>query len=195
MHAWQKNYVPPEQLQPIYVLSHLLALIITLAIMIKLVTANKDLMEKLKAIERSRSCSYNREPTLFSPSERSFFGVLEQVLGSEYKVFGKVRIADLLKRKSRVGRQTALPISITKSRDLIIEYEYNANQSGFDTLHRKKGGTQCTVAGPKEMAKTRNAIAANGQSVLKNIALTNMGPITRSAAQDVAITSTLIVNI
>jgi hypothetical protein len=31
----------------------------------------------------------------FSPAERSFLGVLDQVVGSEHRVFGKVRIADL----------------------------------------------------------------------------------------------------
>jgi hypothetical protein len=34
---------------------------------------------------------------LFSPAERSFFGVLEQVVGDEFKVFGKVRLGDLIK--------------------------------------------------------------------------------------------------
>lgn len=33
---------------------------------------------------------------LFSPAERSFLGVLEQSLGDEFRVFGKVRVADVL---------------------------------------------------------------------------------------------------
>jgi hypothetical protein len=33
---------------------------------------------------------------LFSPAERSFFGVLEQSLGDEFRIFGKVRVADVL---------------------------------------------------------------------------------------------------
>jgi len=33
---------------------------------------------------------------LFSPAERSFLGVLEQSLGDQYRVFGKVCVADVL---------------------------------------------------------------------------------------------------
>jgi very-short-patch-repair endonuclease len=34
---------------------------------------------------------------LFTPAERSFLGVLEQALDSRYRVFGKVRLGDLIK--------------------------------------------------------------------------------------------------
>ncbi|WP_018231811.1 DUF2726 domain-containing protein [Thioalkalivibrio thiocyanodenitrificans] len=37
---------------------------------------------------------------LFSPAERSFLGVLDQAVGDEYRVFGKVRVADAAKRRS-----------------------------------------------------------------------------------------------
>jgi hypothetical protein len=33
---------------------------------------------------------------LFSPAERSFYGVLEQAVAGEFKVFGKVRLGDLI---------------------------------------------------------------------------------------------------
>lgn len=33
---------------------------------------------------------------LFTPAERSFFGVLEQALDSRYRVFGKVRLGDII---------------------------------------------------------------------------------------------------
>lgn len=36
---------------------------------------------------------YERQPSLFTPAERSFLGVLRQALGSDYHVFGKVRLA------------------------------------------------------------------------------------------------------
>jgi hypothetical protein len=38
---------------------------------------------------------YQRRETLFSPAERSFLGVLDQAVGEKYRVFGKVRIADV----------------------------------------------------------------------------------------------------
>lgn len=39
---------------------------------------------------------YALEEGLFSPAERSFLGVLDQALGKNYRVFGKVRIADVV---------------------------------------------------------------------------------------------------
>ena len=33
---------------------------------------------------------------LFSPAERSFLGVLDQVVGADFRVFGKVRVADVV---------------------------------------------------------------------------------------------------
>lgn len=49
----------------------------------------------------AKNVAYQRA-TLFSPAERSFLGVLDQAIGSEYRVFGKVRVADVLE----VGRGT-----------------------------------------------------------------------------------------
>ena len=39
---------------------------------------------------------YALEEGLFSPAERSFLGVLDQALGKNYRVFGKVRVADVV---------------------------------------------------------------------------------------------------
>jgi hypothetical protein len=39
---------------------------------------------------------YRRRPALFTPAERSFAGVLDQVLDARYRVYGKVRVADLI---------------------------------------------------------------------------------------------------
>jgi hypothetical protein len=33
---------------------------------------------------------------LFSPAERSFLGVLDQAVGSDFRIFGKVRVADVV---------------------------------------------------------------------------------------------------
>lgn len=38
---------------------------------------------------------YQRRKALFSAAERSFLGVLDQAVGPEYRVFGKVRVADV----------------------------------------------------------------------------------------------------
>jgi Protein of unknown function (DUF2726) len=49
---------------------------------------------------------YQKSKSLFSPAERSFLGVLEQAVGSEHRVFGKVRIADVASVKSSGNRST-----------------------------------------------------------------------------------------
>jgi Protein of unknown function (DUF2726) len=49
---------------------------------------------------------YQKCKSLFSPAERSFLGVLEQAVGSEHRVFGKVRIADVASVKNLSNRST-----------------------------------------------------------------------------------------
>jgi len=43
---------------------------------------------------------YQKETALFTPAERSFLGALESALGTQFKVFGKVRLADIIKVRS-----------------------------------------------------------------------------------------------
>ena len=47
---------------------------------------------------------YKKVNALFSPAERSFLGVLDQSLGADYRVFGKVRIADVANVSGTVGK-------------------------------------------------------------------------------------------
>jgi len=47
---------------------------------------------------------YNKEPVFFSPAERSFLGVLEQVVNGRYRFMGKVRLADIIKVKGGMNR-------------------------------------------------------------------------------------------
>ena len=42
------------------------------------------------------SFPYEAVPHLFTPAERSFLGVLDQVVDPEYRIFGKVRAADVM---------------------------------------------------------------------------------------------------
>jgi hypothetical protein len=41
--------------------------------------------------------TYTRRASLMSKAERSFYGVLAQAVGEEYRIFAKVRVADVLK--------------------------------------------------------------------------------------------------
>lgn len=61
-------------------------------------------------MDKGAATPYQKEPTLFTPAERSFLGVLEQALGSEFRIMGKVRLADILKVRPGVtggARQAA----------------------------------------------------------------------------------------
>lgn len=48
--------------------------------------------------------SYRKIDILFSPAERSFFGVLNQAVGENAQVFGKVRVADVIAPKKGLSR-------------------------------------------------------------------------------------------
>lgn len=54
--------------------------------------------------------AYEARNELFSPAERSFYGVLERVAGGEYKVLGKVRLGDVVQpaRGLSKSRRTSL---------------------------------------------------------------------------------------
>lgn len=66
---------------------------------------------------------YVRANALFSPAERSFLGVLDQAVGPEHRVFGKVRVADLASVKPSLGRaarQGALNRVAAKHFDFVV---------------------------------------------------------------------------
>lgn len=66
---------------------------------------------------------YQRSETLFSVAERSFLGVLDQAASPEYRVFGKVRIADVAALKpglSASARQGALNKIASKHFDFVV---------------------------------------------------------------------------
>lgn len=66
---------------------------------------------------------YQRAKPLFSAAERSFLGVLDQAVGSEHRVFGKVRVADVAAVKPGLGnsaRQSALNRIASKHFDFVV---------------------------------------------------------------------------
>jgi len=71
-----------------------------------ILVAVAGLLLALKSKQGTRSAdglSFDKKDPLFSPAERSFLGVLEQVLGSKYRVFGKVRLGDIIKPAKGLG--------------------------------------------------------------------------------------------
>ena len=71
----------------------------------------------------TRSLPYERVERLFSPAERSFLGVLEQVLGDRYCILGKVRLGDVIrpcKGLSNSARAAALNRVVGKHVDFAL---------------------------------------------------------------------------
>jgi len=65
---------------------------------------------------------YERQPSLFTPAERSFLGVLEQAVGNQFRIMGKVRLGDIVKVKSGLdnkARQSAFNKIQSKHVDFI----------------------------------------------------------------------------
>lgn len=50
------------------------------------------------------SYPYVKKQVLFSPAERSFLGVLDDAVGAECRIFGKVRIADVAEPKKGLDK-------------------------------------------------------------------------------------------
>jgi very-short-patch-repair endonuclease len=80
----------------------LLPLIVVLILILAIVAVIKIFM-KQKA-QREQTYPYEKESALFSPAERSFFGVLEQVINNRYRLMGKIRLADIVKVKSGLNK-------------------------------------------------------------------------------------------
>ncbi len=62
-------------------------------------------LEKGRLAEADRApIPYRKKPTLLSPAERSFYGLLQRVVGEAYRVQVKVRLADLIQPASGLSR-------------------------------------------------------------------------------------------
>ena len=101
-------------------LTALIPAILILAVMMGIALAAK----KLRAVQREApSYPYEKEPTLFTPAERSFMGALEQACVGQYRIMGKVRLADIIKVKSGLSagaRQNAFNRIQSKHIDFVM---------------------------------------------------------------------------
>ena len=67
--------------------------------------------------------TYQKRPSLFTPAERVFLSALKDAAGDDYRVFGKVRIADVLAphdRLNNAARQAALNKICAKHFDYVL---------------------------------------------------------------------------
>lgn len=66
---------------------------------------------------------YKQRIALFTPAERSFLGVLDQAVGEQYRIFGKVRVADVIQPRKGLDNsrhQTALNRIQSKHFDFLL---------------------------------------------------------------------------
>lgn len=91
---------------------------------------------------------YQKESALFTPAERAFLDVLEQALGGRFRVFGKVRLADVIRVKQGLSgsdRQQAfnriqskhLDFVICNPDDLSVEFVVELDDSSHQQTRRK----------------------------------------------------------
>jgi hypothetical protein len=80
-------------------------------------------LKTARALGSHSRISYEAVPALLSPAERSFFGVLQQAVSSDYLIFAKVRLADIVRpiqSPSRNGWQSAFNRITGKHVDFIL---------------------------------------------------------------------------
>jgi len=73
--------------------------------------------------EAASDFPYKKLPALFTPAERSFLGVLDQAVGKDFRLFGKVRVADVLAPREGLNKsawQTAFNKINRKHFDFVL---------------------------------------------------------------------------
>jgi hypothetical protein len=91
---------------------------------------------------------YQREAHLFSLAERSFLGVLEQAVGDQYRIMGKVRLADVIRVQfgmNRKDRQSAanriqskhVDFAVCHAKDLAVKYVVELDDQSHDRATRQ----------------------------------------------------------
>jgi len=65
-------------------------------------------MMRRRTVARLEEFPYSRNRALFSPAERSLLGALEQAVGDDYRIFGKVRVADVVSVRPTANQSACL---------------------------------------------------------------------------------------
>src|SRR5271154_4177996 len=101
----------------------MLLFIFVAIILIVLVIVGKVFSSRLVTAPEPNAKIYEAVPSLLTPAERSFFGVLQQSLASDYQIFAKVRLADIVRpvrNPSRSGWQSAFNRTSGKHVDFLL---------------------------------------------------------------------------
>ena len=120
---------------------------------------------------------FKRQAALFTPAERSFLGVLDLVVGKDFRIFGKVRVGDVLAPQNGLNnraRTTALnkinrkhfDFVLCKPDDLTVLCAIELNDRSHQQKNRQDRDAfladACNCAGlPLIMFDARRAYAPN----------------------------------
>jgi hypothetical protein len=88
-----------------------------------MLTAVLLLISGQKVLPGAVGAAYVPAKELFTPAERNFLAVLDQAAGPQFRVFGKVRVADIAMVKAGLGnsaRQGALNRIAAKHFDFVV---------------------------------------------------------------------------
>ena len=95
---------------------------ITLILLVLLAVAG-GFLRRFAAQSRTEGRHAYEAAALLTPAERSFFGVLQQAVRSDYQIFAKVRLADIVRpvrNSSRSGWQSAFNRITGKHVDFVV---------------------------------------------------------------------------
>jgi hypothetical protein len=112
----------PTLSTPLLVALLFLAALIFLALVALLALLNRRLSGAPKERDAA-AVTYEAVAALLTPAERSFFGVLQKALASDYQIFAKVRLADIVRptrNPSRSGWQSAFNRITGKHVDFVL---------------------------------------------------------------------------
>ncbi len=81
-----------------------LVLLVLIVVIVKIISVKFPFHFKASP----QSFPYEKQTKLLTPAERSFFGVLDQAVGDSYRIFAKVRLADLFKVRAGLDSKDRL---------------------------------------------------------------------------------------
>ena len=104
---------------------HILTLLIVAVVALVLLAIAASLVRLISRRQMAQTVAgaYEAVPALLTPAERSFFGVLQQAVASDYQIFVKVRLADIVRpvrSPSRSGWQSAFNRITGKHVDFVL---------------------------------------------------------------------------
>jgi hypothetical protein len=94
-----------------------------LTIIVLIIVGLIALLLKARSKQETIEYPYQKAGPIFSPAERSFFGVLEKSVGDKYRVLGKIRLADSISPISGLSasaQQKALNRIVSKHLDFAL---------------------------------------------------------------------------